>query len=874
MIKTLIKRDGTREPLMAEKVNGWGEWAAANLGDSVDWTAGVMKTVSTLPEECTTQELQHSLIRYFAGLGTSGGNRMAGRLYAATIHKDFYGKDFMPPIKEVQRRLVEVGFMKRLDYSDEEYLELEKVIDHQRDFDYAHSQLFHIRFKYALRNQITGQEFESPQYVFMRMAMALADSQPKHRRIEDAINWYNFFSQNKINAPTPNYTNLGTNLNGYASCCLYAVDDTAMSLAVGDHIAYVMTVMSAGIGNVLMTRSLNDPVRGGLFAHRGKLPYLRSMQGAVAANIKNGRNGACTSSYMAFDPEVHDLQRLKNPMTVTDKQIRGMDYNMQGNKFLGRKAATNQSVFLFNKFTAPDLFEAFYGKDLDHFIELYEAYEANPDFKKTYVPARDIIISAENEAYETGRSYLSFMDEINRHTPYKDPIRTSNLCVEITEPVEPYQEMQDLYTNGTVGYIVIKVLGSNEPMRLAAPDTVYLIDQECWESAQNLKLGTMFRIGTEDRVYTVTEVIECKREPEVAMCSLGAIVKRNVSDEEYEKVMYYTLLMIDKCIHMSDYPLPHVGYTAKNRMAAGVGITSLADHLAKLGLNYTSEEGKREIHRAAELHMYCAIKASLRLGKELGNAPWIHRTKWAEGWVPTHTYNRAVDTIVPGGFENQFDWDALSEEIKENKGIRNSALVADMPVESSSKASGGVNSVYPARDKSLIKTDNGITINWTVPDSSLDYQLAWDVPTKDLIEDYAIIQKWTDQAISADEYRRISGSEKITTDEMLQNYFLRCKYGQKTRYYLNTKTAKQVVLDRPGSETVSKPNGVITGIHHENMAAESKENWNGGHVHEGLASVAAPSFINQQEQIVVDTESVVYNTTGDDGGCADGVCKM
>lgn len=873
MLEIIIKRDGTEEPLIPEKVNGWGEWAAAKLGDSVDWTAGVMKTVASLPQKATSQDLQHSLIRYFLNLGTSGGNRMAGRLYAATIHKDFYGKGTMPSIKAVFTRLVDMGYMVPMNYTDAEYAEMESVIDHERDFDYMHSQLHHIRYKYALRNQITGQEFESPQYVFMRMAMALAEDQPMRRRINDAKKWYHYFSQNKINAPTPNYTNLGTKLNGYASCCLYAVDDTADSLAVGDHIAYKMTVMSAGIGATIMTRSIKDPVRGGLFPHRGKLPYYRSLAWAVAANIKNGRNGACTVSFPGFDPEISDLQRLKNPMTVADKQIRGMDYNMQGNKFLGRKAAKGEDIFLFNKFTAPDLFEAFYGKDLDKFIDLYNQYEADESFKKIYHSARDIIINAENEGYETGRSYLSFMDEINRHTPYKDPIRTSNLCVEITEPVEPYQNMMDLYTGHAVGYIKLQVLGSDEPMTIPAPNAVYLVDHEEWEAAQNLIPGVMFRIGNEDRVYTVTKVLEVKREPEVAMCSLGAIVKPNVSDEEYEEVMYYTLLMIDKCIHKSDYPLPHVGYAAKQRLAAGVGIMSLAHHLAKLGLDYTSEASKREIHRTFETHMYYAIKASLKLGKELGNAPWIHRTKWAEGWVPTHTYNKNVDTIVPGGFENQYDWDALSLEIRANGGIRNSALVAHMPGESSSKASGGLNSVYPARDTSLMKTDNNITTYWTVPDSSLYYQPAWLVPTKDMIEDYAIMQKWTDQAISADEYREIKGSEKISTDEMLGNYFLRLKLGTKTRYYLNTKTAKKVVLDRPGTEAAVEPSCMPGTIHYDNMLEASKAQ-GGGPVHEGWASNDKIDITHRPDPLPADDGEAVYNSDPGDAGCAGGFCSL
>ncbi len=269
MIEQIIKRDGRVEPFSAEKINGWGEWAAKSLGGSVDWAGIVMRTVAGLPAVCKSQDLQNALIRQCLNMNSWSYNRMAGRLYATTIYKDLYnGK--IPTVKELHQRLAERGFMRVLRYSDAEYAEVEKFIKHRRDFKYAHFQLHHIRYKYALRDRVNNEEFESPQFVFMRMAMALAEDQPIERRLTDVKKWYDFFSENKINAPTPNYVNLGTHLNGYASCCLYTTKDTAASLAVGDHIAYMMTVMSAGIGNNLQCRSISDPVRGGLIKHQGK----------------------------------------------------------------------------------------------------------------------------------------------------------------------------------------------------------------------------------------------------------------------------------------------------------------------------------------------------------------------------------------------------------------------------------------------------------------------------------------------------------------------------------------------------------------------------------------------------------------------------
>ena len=284
---------------------------------------------------------------------------------------------------------------------------------------------------------------------------------------------------------------------------------------------------------------------------------------------------------------------------------------------------------------------------------------------------------------------------------------------------------------------------------------------------------------------------------EIGLCSLAATVISNIdSDEEYEDVMYYSLLMIDKCIHQSDYVFPHLALTAKSRLSAGVGIMGYAHYLAKKGLKYSSQEAKEESHRVAERHMYMAIKASLKLGQELGNAPWMHKTLWPEGWMPIDTYNRNVDTVVAPVY--QYDWEDLRNKVKNNGGIRNSVLVAYMPGESSSKASGTTNSIYPVRDLTLVKTDNNATIYWAAPegdDEAVTYEFAWDVPTKDLIDHYAVFQKFTDQGISGDFYRRLVGNASVTTTELLNEYFYYVKMGMKSRYYQNTLTSKGVELD-------------------------------------------------------------------------------
>ncbi len=813
MISTIIKRDGTQEPFDASKPIGHGEWAALGLPNSSRFPAVVVKTVAQMPRICTSEDFQKQLIRNFILEDSWSSNISAGRLYASLTHKQLYG-DTIPTVQQVQKNLMDVGYMIALDYSDEEYAIIETFIDHERDFTYPHFQLDQLRKKYALRDRLNRKrEFESAQFIYMRMAMALAVDRPRDRRLTDVREFYDRFSLNKLNPPTPNYVNLGTKHNGYASCCLYTTLDEIRSIHAGDVIAYTMTYMSAGIGSHINTRSIGDPVRGGLFPHEGKLPYYRAKLAAVRANKQNGRNGAANTFYSVFDPEFQSISRLKNPMTPEDRRIRGMDYTGMSNKFFANKVAKNEKVFLFNSFTAPDLYELLFNGDVKKFASLYEKYEADESFKKTYLPAREMLLVLLNEAYETGRNYEAWIDEINRHTPFKDPIHSSNLCVEICEPTRGYEHVQDLYTPHEIGYCKVLLKGDS-PEQVHTFTVNHALKKKTdntYCTGLDLEEGQEYYLNGNGLVQ-VDKVLEKKMEPEVALCSIGAAIITNIdSDEDYFKTMYYGYLMIDRCIHMADYELPHVGYTAKQRMSAGMGIMDLAHWMARKNLKYSSQEGKDEIHRVAERHMYFAIEASLALSKELGVAPWMHRTKWVDGWLPIDTYNRAVDKITSEPLH--YDWEDLRARVVENGGIRNSVLVAYMPGESSSKGAGVCNSIYPIRELTLLKSDNGNVIYWAAPEGDTlgqQYESAWDIKTSDLFDDYAIIQKFTDHSISADEYRKLGPGELVGSSEMIRNYLDMTQKGIKTRYYLNSHTSKETKL-LDGTTVISSHQNVNEG---------------------------------------------------------------
>lgn len=788
MIKTIIKRDGTREDFVPSKLNHWGKWASENLNHRLDWSTVVLEAVKNSKEEVTSKELQETLIKICNEKKDWPHSLMAGRLYSALIQKDLYGYT-MPKVKDLFKKLNKLGLMKKLNYTYDEYDEIEKMIDHSRDFDMAYFRIDFALSKYSLQNRKTKQPLETPQYIYMRMACALAEDEPKEEKLTHVKNWYDLFSKAKINAPTPNYNNLGTNHNGYASCCLYTTNDSAKSLAIGDHIAYTMTYMSAGIGGLINTRTIGDLVKNGSIVHQGKLPYFKSVAGAVNANRQGGRGGACTMYYTGYDPEATVISQLQNPRSTDAKKNRDIHFALETNRLFGKKVAANENIFTFTSYNAPDLWDKLFSGDQDEFEKLYNKYDNDPLFPKNYVNARDFIVNALQQSYEVGTHYLAFIDEINRHTQYKETIYSSNLCLEICQPVESYDNIVDLYSKKDNGYIEFENF-DGEKEKLA------------YSSKVTTKSGRVTFAGDLKEGEDVKRIIDIKPTSEVSLCSLAGIIVCNIeSEDEYELACYYALKMINKCIHMSDYALPHVGWTAKQRMNAGVGLVGVAYDMAKKKLRYDSKEGLEELHRMAERHSYYLIKSSLRIAKETQVAPWMYKTKWPEGWLPIDTYKKNVDNIV--NIPLQYDWEQLRTEIIENGGIAHSSLVAHMPTESSSKSAGVPNGIYPIRELFIKKSDQSSVIDWLAIDGDIlsdNYQLAWNIQTKDMIKAYSVIQKFADQSISADTYEDRTKDINVSDTKMVEDYLDMIRYGMKTRYYQNSLVSNVKVDDKKSQE--------------------------------------------------------------------------
>lgn len=417
MITYVTKRDGSKEKFSADKLNKWIDITGV---EGVNWSDLSFRAYRKLNDGCSSKDLHDAMVQSCVDIGTEAALRVGGKFYISGVYKEVFGGiDNIPKLKDFAKDI-----WVNMDYSDEEYDEMDKVINHSKDLTYSYTTIRQMADKYMVKNRVTGELKETPQFTFMGIALAACETLDKGVRLYHVKKIYEFLSDLKINLPSPILSNLRTENRGYASCLTFMTDDTVESLGTGEHIAYLMTAKSAGIGGNIVSRSKGDAVRNGAIRHVGKLPLYKQVESAVHAMLQFGRGGAATIHYSCLDPEIEDLINLKNPLTIREKQIRGIDYSFMYNNSFAKAVANNDKWLLISYKDAPDLHEALYNKDSVKFDVLLQKYWD----KGVRVKARDIAMQVLTQSLETGRIYITNMQEANTHTPFKETIYTSNLC--------------------------------------------------------------------------------------------------------------------------------------------------------------------------------------------------------------------------------------------------------------------------------------------------------------------------------------------------------------------------------------------------------------------------------------------------------------
>ncbi|SJL83208.1 class 1a ribonucleoside-diphosphate reductase subunit alpha [Vibrio palustris] len=730
---TVTKRDGRTEKINLDKIHRVITWAAEGL-TNVSVSQVELRAHIQFYEGITTSDIHETIIKSAADLISEESpdyQYLAARLAIFHLRKKAYG-DYQPPrLFDQVSKMVALGkYDNHLmeDYTEEEFDLLDSYIDHDRDLNFSYAAVKQLEGKYFVQNRVTGQIYESAQFLYMLVAACLFENYPKETRLDYIKRFYDATSTFKISLPTPIMSGVRTPTRQFSSCVLIECGDSLDSInaTASSIVRYVS--QRAGIGiNAGRIRALGSEIRGGEAFHTGCIPFYKYFQTSVKCCSQGGvRGGAATVFYPLWHGESQSLLVLKNNRGVEENRVRHMDYGVQLNKLMYQRLVDGGNITLFSPSDVPGLYDAFF-QDQAEFERLYVQYENDPAIKKESVKAVDLFSLLMQERASTGRIYIQNVDHCNTHSPFDErvaPVRQSNLCLEIALPTKPLSNVED-------------------------------------------------------------------DEGEIALCTLSAFNLGEIKSlDDFEELSDLVVRALDSLLDYQDYPLPAARVSTMNRRTLGVGVINYAYYLAKNGVKYSDDSALALTHRTFEAMQYYLLKASLELAKERGRCPSFHETTYAQGKLPIDTYKQDLDALCDESLH--YDWDTLRQDIMTHglRNSTLTALMPSETSSQISNATNGIEP--PRGYVSVKASKDGILKQVVPEYSKYkdNYELLWNIRGNDgYLHLVGVMQKFIDQSISANTNYdpSVYGSGKVPMKQLLKDLLTAYKYGVKTLYYHNTR---------------------------------------------------------------------------------------
>ncbi|OHR10551.1 class 1a ribonucleoside-diphosphate reductase subunit alpha [Neisseria sp. HMSC078C12] len=729
----VTKRDGRLEDIDLDKIHRVVTWAAEGL-QNVSVSQVELKSHIQFYNGIRTDDIHETIIKAAADLisqDTPDYQYLAARLAIFHLRKIAYGEFEPPHLYDHVKKLTEAGKYDRhiiADYSREEFDELNAYIDHSRDMTFSYAAVKQLEGKYLVQNRVTRQIYETPQFLYILVAMCLFSKYPKETRLDYVKRFYDAVSTFKVSLPTPIMSGVRTPTRQFSSCVLIECDDSLDSINATTSAIVKYVSQRAGIGiNAGRIRGLGSEIRGGEAQHTGCIPFFKMFQAAVKSCSQGGvRGGAATLFYPLWHIEAESLLVLKNNRGVEDNRIRQLDYGVQINRLLYTRLIKGGNITLFSPNEVPGLYDAFFA-DQDEFERLYTQYEQDPNIRKRTLPATELFSTLMQERAGTGRIYIQNVDHCNTHSPFDPrvaPVHQSNLCMEIALPTKPLDNIND--PNG-----------------------------------------------------------------EIALCTLSAFNLGALNNlDELEELADLTVRALDALLDYQDYPVAAARTATMNRRTLGIGVINYAYYLAKNGVRYSDDSALGLTHRTFEAMQYYLLKASVNLAKEYGACPLFNQTVYSQGKLPIDTYKKDLDAVCNEPLH--YDWESLRADIVKYglRNSTLTALMPSETSSQIANATNGIEP--PRGLVTVKASKDGILKQVVPEFETLKdaYETLWQLPGNEgYLKLVGVMQKFVDQSISANtayDPNKFEGS-KVSMKQMLKDLLTAYKYGVKTLYYHNTR---------------------------------------------------------------------------------------
>jgi ribonucleoside-diphosphate reductase alpha chain len=786
---TVVKRDGTREPYDANKINLAIEDASTGLDENITWVTQIASELElTLFDGITTQQLDEAVIQVALQnvKDDPAFDTVAARMLLKTIYKRVLGdytdaadltklhkEHFAPNVI----RGVEEGL---LDPRLTEMFDLEALAEH---LEPAHDELLKyigvvtLNNRYGIKGR-NGDALEVPQYFWMRIAMGLSLNEANPN--EAALKFYQKMSSLEYLAAGSTLVNAGTIYPQLANCFVMEMQDDMEHIAKTTRDVMWLTKGTGGIGlSVTKLRAQGSPIRSNNTTSTGPIPFMHTIDSILRAVSRGGKKFGALCFYMEnWHMDFPEFLELRSNSGDPYRRTRTANTAVWISDEFMKRVQNDDAWYLFDPLEVTDLNEL-YGKAFsaryNEYVAMAEAGEIHM-FKK--IGAREQFKSILISLQTSSHPWLTWKDTINNRALNNNTgtIHLSNLCTEITLP-------QD--------------------------------------------------------------------EDNVSVCNLASInLSRHLLPEggvDFVKIAESARLAVrqlDNLIDITRSSVKEADFSNEQNRAVGLGVMGFTDVIERLGYSYESEEAYDLIDEIMEHVSYAAIDASTELAKERGAYANFAGSRWAEGLVPLDTIalteeDRGMEIKV--NRTTRLDWDAMREKVK--GGMRNATLMAIAPTASIGLVAGTTPGLDPQFSQIFSRsTSNGkfLEVNrnlvatlqehglWEknreailrsqgdiqhvdgIPDDiKAVFKTSFQLSPYSFLEVAARAQKWIDQAISRNMYL-----ETRDLGDMMDIYFDAWSRGVKTTYYLHMKPrhqAEQSTVKVNKSEEISSTKAATAG---------------------------------------------------------------
>ena len=286
--------------------------------------------------------------------------------------------------------------------------------------------------------------FELPQHMFMLIAMFVAsDEESEEKRVHWSKIYYEELSSLRMIAATPINSNGRFKDSSTASCFLASFPDNLEGIFDGYKEVARASKAGGGLGiDISRMRALGSRIRHRDNAAGGVIPFTKVLNDIALAVDQGGVRAGAFATYL-------ECWHIDFPDFLDLCKRQGEDRRRAQDLFL---AASIPDIFikrikesgtwtLFDPRDVPELTET-YG---DEFTAKYEEAERkfiqgigkwNPNTKQ--IPVKELLGKMIYNWSTEGKLFWFFKDTVNRAHEHKDLgiIRSSNLCVEITQPTD------------------------------------------------------------------------------------------------------------------------------------------------------------------------------------------------------------------------------------------------------------------------------------------------------------------------------------------------------------------------------------------------------------------------------------------------------